>query len=195
MSKNIEIEAKAMIDESSYDSLISLYQSDTNRVYRQDNYYIDTKDFNLSDNKLGVRIRKKDDFIEFTVKDKLKEGKLEINQTISKEDFDNFINNKILPDGEVYQYIYKKTKTPKESLLFYALLITYRLDVNYKNCLISIDKSIYNDITDYEVECESNSMNNTKDVLKEFLDNKKIPYNENHISKLKRARETLKRLH
>ena len=75
----------------------------------------------------------------------------------------------------------------------YALLSTIRLDIKYKKSLISIDKSTYNGIVDYEVEAESNSMEQAKKDLFEFLTKEKVSFTENHISKLKRARESLKR--
>ena len=57
--------------------------------------------------------------------------------------------------------------------------------------VVLIDESLYNGIVDYEVECESTSMEHAKELLEEFLNNKKIPFNWNHISKLKRARDSI----
>ncbi len=192
MSKNIEIEAKVMISKKGYDALLLAYKDLEDKIYSQDNYYIDNKEFIISKNKLGLRIRKKsDDYIEFTVKEKLKEGKLEINQPISYREFEEFKQNGVLPNGEVLNFVKSKIDVPVSDLKCYALLVTKRLDINYKDGLISIDESTYNNITDYEVECESSSMEHAKELLKEFLKNKKIPYTWNHVSKLKRARESI----
>lgn len=192
MSKNIEIEAKVLIEKDGYDQLVEKFSSVDNKVYRQDNYYIDTPNFDVVENKMGLRVRRKDNgYIEMTVKDKLKEGKLEVNQELSEEQFAGFLAGK-LPSGEVLDYIQKRVPIKLDELKFYAELITYRLDLNYKSSLISIDKSLYNGIIDYEVEAESTSMEQAKKELHEFLDKEKILYNENHISKLKRVRMTLK---
>ena len=192
MSKNIEIEAKVLIEKDGYDQLIEKFSSVNNKVYRQDNYYIDTPNFDVVENKMGLRVRRKDNgYIEMTVKDKLEEGKLEVNQELTEEQFAGFLVGKI-PTGEVLHYIQKRAPIKLDELKCYAILITYRLDLHYKNSLISIDKSLYNGIIDYEVEAESTSMEQAKKELHEFLDKEKILFNENHVSKLKRVRMTLK---
>ena len=189
MSKNIEIEAKAMIDEVGYKKLMSTFESKDNHSYIQDNYYIDTEDFAVVNNGMGMRIRKKDDYIELTIKDKLDEGKLEINQKITSEEFNDFLNKGIIPDGEVLSYLKKKIDIDVKTLKSYALLSTVRLDIKYKKSLISIDKSSYLGLVDYEVEAESDSMENARKDLFEFLEKEKISYSENTVSKLKRTRE------
>lgn len=189
MSKNIEIEAKAMIDEVGYKKLMSSFESNDNHSYIQDNYYIDTDDFAVVNNGMGMRIRKKDDYIELTIKDKLEEGKLEINQKITSEEFNDFLSKGLIPDGEVLSYLRKKTNIDVKELKGYALLSTVRLDIKYKKSLISIDKSTYLGQVDYEVEAESNSMENARKDLFTFLEKEKISYSENLVSKLRRTRE------
>ena len=140
-----------------------------------------------------MRVRVKDNgYIELTIKDKQKEGKLEINQELSEKEFKEFQEGKI-PSGEVLDYLTSHIDIDINELKCYALLSTVRLDIKYKKSLISIDKSAYNGVTDYEVEAESNSMEQAKKDLFEFLDKEKISYTENHISKLRRARESLKK--
>lgn len=192
MSKNIETEAKAMITKEGYEALLSAYKDLENKVYTQENYYIDSSTFELNKLGLGLRIRRKSDgFIEFTVKEKQIEGKLEINQAISIVEFDKFLENNVLPNGEVLNFVKAHYKGKIDELKRYALLVTKRLDIEYEDGLISIDESLYNGIVDYEVECESTSMEHAKELLEEFLNNKKIPFNWNHISKLKRARDSI----
>ncbi len=70
-------------------------------------------------------------------------------------------------------------------------MINYRLDIDYKNTLISIDKSEYLDNVDYEIECEATSLNKAQNALKEFLNNKNIPFRRNTLTKLKRVKKTI----
>ena len=187
MSKNIEIEVKSLIDEKSY---LSLIKGKEDKCYVQYNYYIDTPSFSLHEQKIGLRIRYKNNTYELTLKLRLNEGKLEINQDINERDFNSFRNDSVFPNGEV------KTKLEElgfnvNQLRIFVLLKTTRLDVNYKTSLISIDKSEFNGITDYEVECEDSSMQSAKKNLIDYLKENEVPYQENFVSKLRRAKDSL----
>lgn len=65
------------------------------------------------------------------------------------------------------------------------------MDIKYKTSLISIDKSEFNGIVDYEVECEDSSIKVAKKNLIDYLKENEVPYQENFISKLKRAKDSL----
>lgn len=186
MSKNLEIEAKALINKKDYEKLVSLCNE---KSYLQINHYIDDKDLSLS-KKIGIRIREKNNRYELTVKFDKGEGKLEVNQDISQDEFTNYKNRNIFPNGEVKNELEEKgIETNK--LFIFAKLITERTDIKYKNTLISIDKNTYGLKLDYEIECEANSLSEAKDVLEEFLNKNKILYKENHVSKLKRVIDNL----
>ena len=187
MSTNLEIEAKSMLDESNYLKLIKGREKD---CYIQINYYIDTMDFDVHEKKLGLRIRLKDGKYELTLKIRQEEGKLEINQDISKNDFLTFEESNIFPNGEVKEALIKQ-RINIEKLHIFTQLKTTRLDVNFKTSLISIDKSEFNGITDYEIECEDASMEVAKANLIEYLNKNEVPFNENFVSKLRRARNSL----
>ena len=187
MSRNIEIEAKSLIDEKSYRKLIKGKESE---IYTQINYYIDTKSFDVHERKMGLRVREKDGAFELTLKLKKDEGKLEINQDIAPNEFYEFKHLHHFPNGEVKETLIE-LGIDIDSLYIFTVLTTKRLDISYKGCLISIDESSFNGIIDHEVECESDSMENAKSVLIEFLNKNEVPYQENFVSKLKRARDSL----
>ena len=190
MARNIEIEAKSMINEEDYNlllnDLVNEYPS-----YEQVNYLIHPIYLPLSDKSVACRMRVKPNVIEFTLKINLDEGKLEINQDLSKEEINNFLNNHIVPKGEIYDECLKRNLCNPEDLRVFATLKTTRIDIQEEDYLISIDKNEYLGRVDYEVECESSSMEKAEKYLKEFLNKKNIPFKRNTNSKLKRVKNAL----
>lgn len=185
MSTNLEIEYKRDLVKEEYEKLISNF--DASKIYKQTNYYLDDKNHSISKSKCGLRIRKINDEIELTLKVDKKEGKLEINQQIPNISIKSFI----FPDGEVKQYLETKLGIKIKNIYPLGKLITNRLDIEFKSSLISIDKSEYNGITDYEIECEDNSMEIASCNLNEFLDKYQIKSQSSTGSKLKRFLKTL----
>ena len=187
MSTFLEIEAKSFIKEGEY---LKLIKGSEDKCYKQINYYLDTKDFALHALELGLRVRELNGKYELTLKVKKGEGKLEINQTIEKDLFLYIKNRLSFPDGEVKNELLKQGIKVDELFIF-VVLTTTRLDVKYKGALISIDKSEFNGITDYEVECESDSINKAKSLLIEYLNKNEVHCQENFTTKLKRAKDSL----
>lgn len=190
MSTNLEIEFKADLLKEDYESLLSNF--DKSKIYRQVNYYIDDNKLSIRDAKCGLRVREKDNEFELTLKVTEKVGKTEINQQISDKMFENLAKSNYFPDGEVKQYLEEKLGIDTTAIHILGELVTDRLDINYKSSLISIDKSEYNSITDYEIECEDSSMENSQVNLLEFLAKYNIEYKKSHGGKLKRFLTTLK---
>ncbi len=185
MSTNIEIEAKALINESAYE----LLTKDLDK-YVQVNYYIDSNDFSVSKLHLGLRIRLASNKYELTVKVDLPEGRKEINQNIDKSEFENFVNLNKFPEGEVKDELLVHHIDIK-SLKIFATLKCTRSDLRYKTSLISIDKSEYNKLTDYEVEAEDCSIKQAKEILETFLKEKGVQFTWNTVTKLKRVKDSL----
>lgn len=185
MGTNLEIEFKSELTKQDYEKLISKF-SDA-EIYSQTNYYIDTKDLTISNAKCGLRIREKSGEFEMTLKVPQEEGKLEINQQIT----DKLVEKFEIPNGEIKQYL-RKILGPKINELFIlGSLKTERIDLNYKTALISIDKSSYNGIVDYEIEAEDTSMENAEKHLLEFLKDNDIEYKKSTGWKLKKFIDTL----
>ncbi len=190
MSRDIEIEAKTLINESDYNRLYSKY-STKYPPYSQTNYLFYDESVSLKDSRLALRIRIKKGKGEFTLKIDLDEGKLEINQQLSEQDLSHFLKEGKLPDGEVISEINKNKLANINHLKVFAILKTIRFDIKGDDYLLSIDKSDYLGTTDYEIECESSSMETATKYLKEFLEKESVPYLRNTKSKLKRVKEKL----
>ena len=185
MSTNLEIEFKAELSKEDYESLILKYSNE--KIYEQNNFYFDTPNFDIRKAKCGLRIRELNNELELTLKVDQKEGKLEINQKI----YSLFRIGFEFPDGEVKDYIENNLGIDVKKINILGNLLTYRLDIRYMSALISIDKSIYNDIIDYEIEIEDSSMELAKEHLKKFLTENNIEYKKSPGSKLKRFLATL----
>ena len=187
MSRNLEIESKGELTKEEYETILASFPNET--PYVQVNYYIDTPNFRIRALKCGLRIRHKNDEFELTLKVKLPEGKLEINQNIVKEQVDLFIASRIFPKGEVKDYLVDNLGIKLNKLAVFAIMETTRLDINYKGGLVSIDKSVCFGKTDYEIECEADSMDEAEKLTKEFLKKYALNYKKFSSSKLGRAIE------
>lgn len=189
MSTNLEIESKASLLKEEYEQLINSF--DATKVYEQINYYIDTALLDIVEAKCGLRIRQTGNNFELTLKIPSQDGKIEINQQISNILAQKCLEKDLFPAGEVAYYIESNLNLKKEQLHVLGKLVTYRLDIKFKTSLISIDKSMFNGFTDYEIECEDSSLENSLNNLQEFLNNHHIKYRKNKRSKLRRFLDTL----
>ena len=189
MSTNLEIESKASLRKEEYENLIASF--DSSKIYEQINYYIDTALLDIRETKCGLRIRQVGDEFELTLKVPDGDGKLEINQQISNISVQKCLKDDLFPTGEVLDYIQANLGIKREQPHVLGKLVTNRLDVTYKSSLISIDKSMYNGFTDYEIECEDGSLESSLKNLKDFLAEHDVKYRENKRSKLRRFLETL----
>ena len=186
MSNNLEIESKALINEESYNKIILNNQK---LIYTQINYYIDTSKHTLPRN-LGLRIRYKNNKYELTLKEDQKFGRMEYNQIIDKNDFINFTDNYIFPSGEVKNKLIS-LNINIDLLRIFGTITTHRLDIKYKNSLLSVDKNEYLDKIDYEVECESHTPQESDNDLKSFLNEKSVEFSINTSTKLSRLLKAL----
>lgn len=185
MAKEIEIEIKSLINNDEYNKIVSYFNNYESVSYTQINYYIDTPNLSLIKLKDGLRIRKKEEY-KITYKTPLNEGVLEINQKINEEDFLIFKNSFIFPEGEVKEYMINKNINVNE-LKILSILTTFRIDIKYKNGLLSIDKNTYNNVIDYEIEFEYDNYQKGLQIVQELFDILNIKFKENKRSKLLRA--------
>lgn len=185
MSKNLEIEAKGKLTKDEYEKIINSF--DKQRYQYQTNFYIDTPQFTLSDSKLGLRIRKEKDLLELTMKVPAEEGRIEINQKISPNEFENFLFNNVFPNGEIKRYLQIFYPKIAGDFFIFATLHNQRLIIELNDGEIAIDHFTYFDQEEYEIECESSSIKNAEKVLTEFLSKYKIKYIKNTSTKLERV--------
>ena len=113
MANNIEIEAKVLIDEKSYQKVKEHYKKYVTSQYTQTNYYIDTTDFELRNKGIGLRIREKNNKYELTLKTPLSEGLLEKTDPITQEQFLDLKDKNIFPETNIKTFIFRTSKKDK----------------------------------------------------------------------------------
>lgn len=194
MAANIEIEAKVLISSEDYKKVLKHFKKEIDKEYEQVNYYIDSKNFDLKQQGIGLRIREADGLYTLTLKAPMAEGLLEKDQMITKEQYENLSKNKVFPEGNIKEFIIMLGYKPT-SLEILAKLTTHRIEIDDGNVLtkLSLDKNDYNGITDYEIECEGDALENAKKALGCICSAIGIAYKDNPKSKQSRAMETIKK--
>jgi len=185
MSTNLEIEVKSKLSKEDYEKILSSF--DRPRFQYQTNFYIDNSKFELSDEKLGLRIRQEKDFVELTMKVPSEEGRLEINQKLSPKEFENFLFNNEFPNGEIIKYLREFYPKIAGDFSIFGTLHNQRITLELEDAEIALDHFTYFDKEEYEIECESFSLENAEKVLKEYLKKFQIKYQKNTSTKLQRV--------
>ncbi len=189
MSNNIEIEAKMLVNEDEYKKLLKHFNVSTNEVIVQTNHYIDSEDHELRKLGFALRIREKKDEFELTLKTPLSEGLLEKNEIITRNDYLTFKERDVFPNGSIRNFLLM-LGIKVFNLKIQASLTTERFNVQYgPDSLLSIDKNIYGDKIDYEVEMEDTGLENAQNNLKDICNETNIEYRQNPFSKQARAME------
>lgn len=180
MTKNIEIEFKTFISEDVYNNLIKEFELENN-IFSQTNYYFDTEDTLLMQEKTVLRIRQKGSNYKLTKKTRAEVGADETHLLISKEQAENFLKNGF--DAKIINLPYYVKNI--------AQLTTYRASTPYKNGTLFLDKSEYYGKVDYEIEYEVDEEKEGLKDFKNFLDSHNITFKES-IRKSKRAYDNRK---
>ncbi|MBQ0009035.1 MAG: CYTH domain-containing protein [Firmicutes bacterium] len=190
MPTNLEIESKSMLNKEDYKLLISAYKK--NKKYKQINYYISSKEMIEKVKNFGLRIRQIGHYYELTLKVTEKVGKTEINQEIAGISLSNLVYFGKFPDGEIKNYLVENKVCDVSKLQVIGMLETKRKDIEFNGSKISIDKSKYNGVVDYEIECESSSKEKAENDLKNFLEKHGVAYQKSEHNKLARFLNTLR---
>jgi uncharacterized protein YjbK len=193
MSSNIEIEAKVLLLKDEYDTIIEKLGLSKYRRVKQTNHYIDTADRFLKRNGIALRIRERDEEFVLTLKTPLSEGLLEKNENISWRDFEKLTENNIFPDGNIKKFLLILGVKAGE-LKVLTSLCTERIEVNFEGFDLALDKNIYSDIVDYELEVESSSMERAQEEIEKILSLCNInSFVFNKVSKQARALNSLEK--
>lgn len=192
MATNIEIEAKALINEEAYNKLLADLEDEPSTFFDQTNYYIETKRFDLKKLGLGLRIRVIDGKYFMTLKAPMSEGLLEKEEIISEDQFQLFEKKNIFPECSLKDFIIMLGFEIKK-LRIMANLTTHRnrFELDEGKHHLCIDKNEYNGLVDYELELEGNSLGKAKTRLEQFCIEHLIDYKDNPRSKQTRALESL----
>ena len=192
MATNIEIEAKVLISEEEYKNIVNTYSDSVISEYDQDNYYLDSDDFELKRIGVGLRVRLKDGIYTLTLKAPMAEGLLEKNNSLTEAQFRALKTSNILPECDIKEFIKMLGKDP-EKVKVQTELITHRKEIAVEDETINfcIDMNKYNGLVDYELECTGNSLSRAKDYLKRLCSISNILYKDNLKSKETRALDTI----
>lgn len=153
MSQEIEIEFKNLLTKKEFLQLKKDLQLVDAAFITQHNDYFDTLDFSLKKQKAGLRIREKQGRFVLTLKEPHEVGRLETHQTLSEEEVQAFMNDRVLKDGDVQSRLVHFDVNP-EDLCHLGRLTTNRAELEKPNSLLVLDHSLYFDKEDFELEWE-----------------------------------------
>jgi uncharacterized protein YjbK len=190
MSNAIEIEAKALVNESDYQKLVTLYKK--YKSYVQTNYYIDNSSSLLRKEGLALRVREKGGSYEMTLKTPLSQGLLEKNENLTKEAFIALKDKHEFPQNDIKRFL-TMLDIDTASLRIKTSLATTRIDVPYgEGGKLSIDRNEYSGKIDYEIELEYNNEKDAESLLQALFVKENIPFVLNKKTKVARALEAVK---
>ncbi len=184
-SNNIEIEAKVLLSKRDYQKLLE-NMTFNDQVKIQKNYYLDSEDRVLKKYGMAVRLRQREGKNKLTLKAPLAEGLLTKNQDLSDDEANALINNNLFPRGDISDFL-DILNIDVNKLLILAQLTTERKEGTYEGLDINISKNTYSDTIDYELECDSDSVTNSQNALKDLCQEYRIEYKLNTVSKESRA--------
>ena len=194
-----EYETRLMLTEEQYFYIVTYYMNiEPNKHFLQNaNHYYDTDDLFLRGQHMTLRVRIINDVkSELTLKIKGDNGDEEITDGLAPKEQELLLEQNIFPYGQVRNRL---------MLLPYSLdkyhriasLYNRRLEIEYEDHTLVIDKNTYGDIVDYNLEVESKiGIKHAKDTLKEYIGKFNLTVSkEKYVGKARRAiDEALKKL-
>ena len=186
---SMEYEARVMISESEYLKIKEEYLN-IGRICREftnKNTYFDSPDLYLTHHHMVLRIREIDGLEkELTLKVKGEDGDIEITHNIeSEEEYQKLLSGNI-SNLDIEKEISSRGGDIK-SLGVITTLTTERVEVEFDDHLLVIDKNFYNNKVDFNLEVESISRELAKEYLEKVINKYGIAYKKDYISKSRRA--------
>ncbi|WP_152657312.1 CYTH domain-containing protein [Oceanobacillus sp. CFH 90083] len=176
MSQEVEIEFKNLLTTEEYDRLAEDLFSQA-KVIEQINYYFETPSFGLKRNHAALRIRKKNETYTLTLKEPHPDGLLETHDRLTEDEFLSWTSGIPTEAPNVSKQL-KQMAIDISSLTYVGRMTTFRKEIPYQGTLIVLDKSIYLDTEDAELELEAVSKDDGEKVFRSLLANYQIPFRE-----------------
>ncbi|WP_312095471.1 CYTH domain-containing protein [Niallia sp.] len=173
-NQNIEIEFKNMLTKEEYDLLLTHFHIQEGELFEQENHYFDTGDFALKANHSALRIRKKKEDYELTLKQPHPDGLLETNKALSKEESETIFATGKINDEQISSLLINMNIDPA-SILYFGSLRTIRAEKQIGNGLLVLDHSFYLKKEDYELEYEVSNREEGEIYFAKLLTSLKIP--------------------
>ncbi|GGM24753.1 CYTH domain-containing protein [Paraliobacillus quinghaiensis] len=189
MAQEIEMESKNLLTETEYNKLFNYLELTPNQIKQQTNYYFETPDFQLKAHGAALRIRVKDGQWQLTLKEPYQNGLLETHDHLTADEAEKWLSNQLIPKPHVKKQLNNMGIT-FESLNYGGALKTDRIETPYKQALVVIDYSVYNNTFDYELEVESETKEKSEAVLLELIEQLNISKKPTK-NKIERFYETL----
>lgn len=190
MSTAIEIEAKVLISKYDYQGLSEAFKD--HKPFTQTNYYIDSDDDYLHKEGIVLRIREKNGSYTMTLKTPLSTGLLEKNEPVSPEEFAAMRDQHLFPKNDLARFL-TMLGVDIASLKLVTSLTTERIDIEFHDGLLSLDKNEYSGNVDYEVEFEYNNIKDAETIVSNLLKEHNIPCHFSKVSKVSRAMKAIGR--
>ena len=186
-----ELEERVMINKSQFLEIEKYIQENFHnfKLIHQKNRYFDDANRTVKkvNNMLRIRSFKNYKEREFTYKVKGVEGDIEYTQILSHYWFYQITRYSRLPEGIVKEKLLEDG-VDVNSLKMLVDLYTRRIEVKIDDYLFVLDANLYNGITDYNIEIESDvSKKHAKDVILKYCEMFNLEYKEKYITKSKRA--------
>ena len=187
MSQNIEKEFKNLLNKEEYEALLTAFALDEAEPVNQTNVYFDTPDHKLKHLNSGLRIRMYDDKAEITLKTPIQENeKLETNDDLTLEEAKALVDShRMKATGNAADKL-KDLGIATEDLVIIGQLSTIRYDFPGDKGTYFLDKSFYQDQMDYELEFESESLEEGALAFQTFL--------QQHAIKVRKAKQKIERM-
>ncbi|WP_040979706.1 CYTH domain-containing protein [Oceanobacillus jeddahense] len=176
MSQEVEIEFKNLLNTQEYHQLAEDLFSQAATI-EQTNYYFETSSFGLKENHSALRIRKKDETYTLTLKEPHPDGLLETHDNLTEKEFLSWTSGIPTEAPNVTKQL-KQMSIDVSSLIYFGKMTTFRKELPYQNTLIVLDKSLYLNTEDAEIELEATSKEHGEKVFKNLLANYQIPFRE-----------------
>lgn len=187
MSQNVEKEFKNLLNKEEYEALIVAFDLDETEPTKQTNTYFDTPDFKLKGLNSGLRIRMYEDKGEITLKTPIQENeKLETNDDLTLDEAKTLVEAHLMKaTGNVADKLKGLGIAPGD-LVIIGQLSTIRYDFPGDKGTFFLDKSFYQDQMDYELEFESESLEEGALIFQNFL--------KLHGIKVRKAKQKIERM-
>lgn len=180
MKQNIEVEYKILVSKDQLNTLINLLCITPNFI-EQVNTYFDTKDFALAQQKIALRVRKKNNQFVATLKTPYGQSSVqEFEWPVPS--LENFSKNHILIEK------LKELGLPNEVFPTFSLRTLRHTEI-IEQAELCFDINEYGSIVDFEIEYEQTNPHDGRLVFQSILHKIDLTYSTNCKSKIIRAME------
>lgn len=174
MDTHLEIEFKSLVTQDELYQIINHFAISEDQFFIQENIYFDTKDQQLQEKLLALRIRKKGASHKLTLKEGGDKRNLETSQPLTKEEAHQIEAKGLLPEGCVKQRL--RELGIQDTLHEVTRIVTKRAVIDFHEQKLFFDISSYEGITDYEIELETEEYTKGKNVFLAILNKLNITY-------------------